>query len=173
MSIFDRIILTLYTIIMGVVAVLTIIVSVNAIPLNDLVAFATRVPGRWEYTVSGAVVLLVSCRLLFASWSRGGSNDLTFDNEREGEDPREPAGHGRLYLRLHQRCLRSLRLQDPGETAEGQPAQCADQRLHRAGINIPDTTDEVKRTVKKNIRNVVGVDVADVAVYFKHIKAKE
>ena len=40
-------------------------------------------------------------------------------------------------------------------------------------INIPDTTDEVKRTVKKNIRNVVGVDVADVAVYFKHIKAKE
>ena len=41
------------------------------------------------------------------------------------------------------------------------------------GINIPDTTDEVKRTVKKNIMNVIGVDVADVAVYFKHIKAKE
>ena len=41
------------------------------------------------------------------------------------------------------------------------------------GINIPDTTDEVKRTVKKNIMNVIGVEVADVAVYFKHIKAKE
>ena len=41
------------------------------------------------------------------------------------------------------------------------------------GINIPDTTDEVKRTVKKNIKNVIGVDVADVALYFKHIKAKE
>ena len=47
MSIFDRIILTLYTLIMAAVAVLIIIVSINLIPVHDLTEFAARVPGRW------------------------------------------------------------------------------------------------------------------------------
>lgn len=48
MSIFDRIILTMYTCIMAAVAVLIVIVSVNGIPVHDLTEFAARVPGRWE-----------------------------------------------------------------------------------------------------------------------------
>ena len=53
MSIFDRIILTLYTIIMAAVAVLIVIVSVNGIPVHELTEFAARVPAGGN-TPSGA-----------------------------------------------------------------------------------------------------------------------
>ncbi|ADB47232.1 alkaline shock response membrane anchor protein AmaP [Acidaminococcus fermentans DSM 20731] len=173
MSIFDRIILTLYTIIMAAVAVLIVIVSVNGIPVHELTEFAVRVPGRWEYTIGGVIIFLVSLRLLFASWSRGGSNDLTFDNERDGK------------IHVSQRAMEDYIAGFTNDVYGVYGAKCRVKLLKDSqlgvrinasvepGINIPDTTDEVKRTVKKNIMNVIGVEVADVAVYFKHIKAKE
>lgn len=60
MSIIDRIILTLYTCSLGVAAVLIMIVSLNLVPLDEFVAFASRIPGRWEYTVGGAVLFMMS-----------------------------------------------------------------------------------------------------------------
>ncbi len=173
MSIFDRIILTLYTCFIAVASVLLIIVSFNWIPMENLMNFAARVPGRWEYAAAGAVVFLVSMRLLVASWSRGGSNDLTFDNGPDGkihvsqgamED--YVAGftndvYGVFGSKVRVKLLKNNQLM-VRINASIEP-----------GINIPDTTDEVKRTVKKNIRNVIGVEVADVDVFFKHIKAKE
>lgn len=173
MSIFDRIILTLYTVSMALAAVLLIIVSANVIPLDELIHFATQVPGRWEYTVGGVVLLLVSVRLLFASWSGGGSNDLTFENEHEGnihvsQGAMEDyiAGftndvYGVFGAKVRVKMLKDKQL-SVRINASIEP-----------GINIPDTTDDVKRTVKKNIMNVIGVEVAEIQVYFKHIKPKE
>lgn len=85
MSIIDRIILTLYTCSLGVAAVLIMIVSLNLVPLDEFVAFASRIPGRWEYTVGGAVLFMMSLRLLVAGWSRGSSSSLTIDTEHEGQ----------------------------------------------------------------------------------------
>ena len=95
---------------------------------------------------------MVSLRLLVASWSRGGSNDLTFENDREG------------VIHVSQRAMEDyiagftndvygvFGAKCRGEALEGEPAQCPDQRFIEPGINIPDTTDEVKRTVKKTSR---------------------
>ena len=51
MSIIDRIILTLYTCSLGVAAVLIMIVSLNLVPLDEFVAFASRIQAvgntRW------------------------------------------------------------------------------------------------------------------------------
>ena len=173
MSILDRIILTLYTCIMAVVAVLVVVVSVNGIPVADLMDFAAQVPGRIEYTVGGLVLFLVSIRLIVASWSPGGSNDLTFENDLEG------------VIHVSQGAMEDYIAGFTNDVygvfgAKVRVKMAKDNQLNvrinasiEPGINIPDTTDEVKRTVKKNIKNVIGVDVADVALYFKHIKAKE
>ena len=120
-----------------------------------------------------AALLQLWLRLLFASWSRGGSNDLTFDNERDGK------------IHVSQRAMEDYIAGFTNDVYGVYGAKCRVKLLKDSqlgvrinasvepGINIPDTTDEVKRTVKKNIMNVIGVEVADVAVYFKHIKAKE
>jgi uncharacterized alkaline shock family protein YloU len=173
MSIFDRIILTLYTFLMGVAAVLIIIVSVNFVPLDDFVAFAARIPGRWEYTVGGAVLLLVSVRLFVANWwSHSSSADLTLESEHEGQ------------IHVSQKALEDYIASFSNEVFGVHSAKARikmeDQKLAvrinasiEPGINIPDTTDEVRRTVKKNIKKVIGIEVSDVELYCKHIKAKE
>ena len=80
MSIPDRIILTLYTILMAVVAVLIIIVSLGIIPSTTLANFATNIPGSWQYAIAGVIILLVSLRLLVAGLGGTGSNTLTIEN---------------------------------------------------------------------------------------------
>ena len=85
MSIPDRIILTLYTILMAVVAVLIIIVSLGIIPPTTLADYATNIPGSWQYAIAGVIILLVSLRLLVAGLGGTGSNALTIENGKEGK----------------------------------------------------------------------------------------
>ena len=166
MSIIDRIILTLYTCSLGVAAVLIMIVSLNLVPL------ASRIPGRWEYTVGGAVLFMMSLRLLVAGWSRGSSSSLTIDTEHEGQ------------IHVSQRAMEDYIASFTNDVygvhgakakvkMNGQQIEVRINASIEPGINIPDTTEEVRRTVKKNILTVIGVEVSDVELYFKHIKAKE
>ena len=55
MSIPDRIILTLYTILMAVVAVFLVLFSLGVIPISNVATFAATMPGRWEYAVGGVI----------------------------------------------------------------------------------------------------------------------
>ena len=64
MGIADRIILTLYTILMTVASVLTLLCSLGVFSDTGMVAFISHIPGNWVYAVGGVIMLLVSVRLL-------------------------------------------------------------------------------------------------------------
>ena len=40
------------------------------------------------------------------------------------------------------------------------------------GINIPETTDEIKYNVRDTIKKVLGTEIKDIDLFFKQIKAK-
>lgn len=40
------------------------------------------------------------------------------------------------------------------------------------GINIPETTDEIKYNVRDTIKKVLGMEIKDIDLFFKQIKAK-
>ena len=82
MSIPDRIILTLYTMLMAVVAVFLVLFSLGVISTISISTFAATVPGRWEYAVGGVVLLLVSLRLLIAGLGGTGGSNLSIGNEK-------------------------------------------------------------------------------------------
>ena len=60
MGIADRIILTLYTILMTVASVLTLLCSLGVFSDTGMVAFISHIPGNWVYAVGGVIMLLVS-----------------------------------------------------------------------------------------------------------------
>ena len=39
-------------------------------------------------------------------------------------------------------------------------------------INIPETTDEIKYNVRDTIKKVLGMEIKDIDLFFKQIKAK-
>ena len=51
MGIADRIILTLYTILMTVASVLTLLCSLGVFSDTGMVAFISHIPGNWVYAV--------------------------------------------------------------------------------------------------------------------------
>lgn len=123
---------------------------------------------RW----AGAVLFMMSLRLLVAGWSRGSSSSLTIDTEHEGQ------------IHVSQRAMEDYIASFTNDVygvhgakakvkMNGQQIEVRINASIEPGINIPDTTEEVRRTVKKNILTVIGVEVSDVELYFKHIKAKE
>ena len=40
-------------------------------------------------------------------------------------------------------------------------------------INIPETSEEIKTNVRESIKKVTGIEVKDIELFFKQIKAKE
>jgi len=172
MSIPDRIILTLYTILMAVVAVLIIILSLGIIPPTTLADYATNIPGSWQYAIAGVIILLVSLRLLVAGLGGTGSNALTIENGKEGK------------IHVSQGAMEDYVAGFTNDVFGVHGAKVVVKMLDNAlsvrinasiepGINIPDTTDEIRQNVKKNIMTVIGLEVKEVEVFFKHIKAKE
>ena len=41
------------------------------------------------------------------------------------------------------------------------------------GINIPETSGEIKNNVRETIKKVTGIEVKEIELFFKQIKAKE
>jgi len=171
MSIPDRIILTLYTVLMAVVAIILIIWSLGIVSPDTLADFAATIPGSWEYAVAGVILLLVSIRLLIAGLGGIGSNTLTLGNEKDGK------------IHVSQSAMEDYVAEFTNDVFGVHNAKAVVKMVDNMlsvrinasiepGINIPDITDEIKRTVKKNIMLVVAVEVREVEVYFKHIKAK-
>lgn len=171
MSIPDRIILTLYTVLMAVVAVFLIIMSLGIIAPETLSVYAAMIPGSWEFAVGGVILLLVSIRLLIAGLGGTGSSTLNMGNDKEGKI-HVSQGAMEDYIEAFTNDIFGVHNAKAVVKLVDNLLNVRVNASIEPGINIPDTTDEIKRSIKKNILSVVGVDVKEVEVYFKHIKPK-
>ena len=159
MGIPDRIILTLYTVLMAVVAVFIVLFALQIISPTTVYAFAATIPGRWEYAVGGVVLLLVSLRLLVTDDKEGRilvSKNAVEDYVSELTNDIYGVHNAKAVAKMVDNAL-NFRV-----NASIEPA-----------INIPDTTDEMKQVIRKNVLATLGVEVKDVEVFFKHIQAKK
>ncbi|MBP2667370.1 MAG: hypothetical protein H6Q76_2350, partial [Firmicutes bacterium] len=66
MSIIDRIILSIYTIVLMLLSLIAIMLSVKILPQDYWQQGLSLIYGRWEAALIGGVFFLVSIRLLLA-----------------------------------------------------------------------------------------------------------
>lgn len=172
MSIPDRIILALYTILMAVVAVFLVLFALQIIAPTTVYAFCATIPGRWEYAVGGVVLLLVSLRLLVTGLGGTGVSTLSL-----GEDK---AGKIHVSKNAVEDYVSELANDIYGVHNAKAVAKMIDNALNlrisasiEPAINIPDTTDEMKQVIRKSVMSTLGVEVKDIEVFFKHIQTKK
>lgn len=173
MGIPDRIILTLYTILMAVVAILVTLCSLDVFPQRIITEFIGSIIGSWVYAVGGVIMLLVSLRLLVTGlgiFSSGNSMELS------------DSASGKVHIgkRALEDYIAVLSQEIYGIYNVKVIAKLEDESINvrinasiEPGINIPETTGEVKANVKESIRKMTGIEVKEIEVYFKQIKAKE
>ena len=168
MGIPDRIILTLYTFLMAVVAVLVVLCSLGVIGQTAITAFFATIPGNWEYAVGGIIILLVSIRLLIAGIGATGMTSLTISSADSGK--------GSVGKSAIEDYVAEIAKEVYGVKVE---AKMGEEHISirinasiEPGINIPETTDEIKYNVRDTIKKVLGMEIKDIDLFFKQIKAK-
>ena len=172
MGIPDRIILTLYTFLMAVVAVLVTLCSLDVFPQRAITEFIDSISGNWIYAIGGVIMLLVSVRLLIAGLGISSGHSLELSDG--------PSGKIHIGKRALEDYIAVLSQEIYGIYNVKVIAKLEDESINvrinasiEPGINIPETTGEVKNNVKESIKKMTGIEVGDIEVYFKQIKAKE
>ena len=172
MGIPDRIILTLYTFLMAVAAVLVTLCSLDVFSQRRITEFIGSIPGNWIYAVGGVILLLVSLRFLFAGLGIGSGHSMQLS---EG-----PSGRVSIGKRALEDYIAVLSQEIYGIYNVKVIAKLEDESINvrinasiEPGINIPETTGEIKANVKESIKKMTGIEVREIEVYFKQIKAKE
>lgn len=172
MGITDRIILTLYTFLMAGVSLLLILCSLNVFPQKNIINFILSISGSWIYAVGGVILLSVSIRLLIAGIGFTGVNSLKISE----------CDHGKVHIGKSaiENYIAELAQEIYGIYNVKVIAKLEDEGIYvrinasiEPGINIPETTGEIKVNIRDSIKKVTGIEVKDIEIFFKQIKAKE
>lgn len=172
MSIFDRIILALYTVIMAIVSILTILCSLGVFHHANLIHFIDSIPGNWVFAVGGIIILLVSVRLLLTGLGISAQSSLKLS---DGPGGQVHVGRGALEDYVAQLAQEIYGIHHVKVIAKLEDKAII-VRINASiepGINIPETTGEIKNNVKETVKKVTGIDVKEIEVFFKQIKAKD
>ena len=171
MSIFDRIILTLYTAFMACVSLVTMLCSLDLIPHRYISSVIAGIPGSTAYCVGGFVLLLVSLRLLIANMSTS-SGSLMLTESAQGKV--------QVGISAIEDYAAALAQEIYGVFNVKAIAKYEEEKLYirinasiEPGIVIPTTSEDVRNNVREGLKKATGVEVEGVEIYFKQIKAKE
>lgn len=171
MGIADRILLTLYTIVMAVFAVALILATFGLIPAQFFMQVFSALPGNWEFAAGGAVLFVLSVRLLLAGIGiSGDSNTLTLADVDSGKTIVSKRALEDYIGDIAQEVYGIYGVKVVVETED---KTTINARIHASlepGVNVFEITEEVKDNVKETIKKVVGLEVKNIELYFKKIK---
>ncbi len=171
MGIPDRVILTLYTFIMAVFALLIILCTFGLIPAGEIMEIITALPGSWEYAVAGVIIFGISIRLLLAGIGVFGVDTLTLVDSDNGKTTVSKRALENYIGDIAQEVYGIYGVK-VAVTMEAKDAINA--RINASlepGVNVFETTEEVKDNVRETIKKVVGLEVRNIEIFFKHIKS--
>ena len=171
MGIPDRIILTLYTCLMAVFAVTLIMITMGMIPPDLFRRVIVALPGNWEFAIGGAILFIISVRLLLAGIGvLGGSNSLILDDADSGKTVVSKRALEDYIADIAQEVYGIYGVK---VVVEMEDKTTINARIHGSlepGVNVFEITEEVKDNVRETIKKVVGLEVKNIELFFKKIK---
>lgn len=172
MGIADRIILTLYTFLMAGFSLAAVLVSMGMVAHSSLQSFIEAIPGNWIFAISGIGMLLVSLHLLITGIGVTGGGSLHLSDG--------PAGRVSVSKNALEHYIEDLAEEIYGIHHTKVVVKLLEEGINvrvnaaiEPGINIPETTREVKNNIKESIKKVTGAEVGEIELFVKQIKAKE
>ena len=121
--------------------------------------------------MGGIIILLVSIRLLIAGIGATGMTSLTISSADSGK-----VSVGKSAIEDY---VAEIAKEVYGVYGVKVEAKMGEEHISirinasiEPGINIPETTDEIKYNVRDTIKKVLGMELKDIDLFFKQIKAK-
>ena len=174
MGITDRVILTLYTIVMAAIAVVLILITFGILPVDYFISEIAALPGNWEFAAGGAVILLISVRLLLAGIGvLGDDSTLTLADVDTGKTVVSKRALEQYIADIAQEVYGIYGVKVAVTMEDKNTIDARIKSSLEPGVNVFEITEEVKDNVKETIKKVVGLEVKNIELNFKKIKAND
>lgn len=176
MGIIDRIILSIYTLLLAFLSLGVILLSLRLIPLDFVWTGISHISGQWEAGMVGAVFLLISIRLLLAGMRSKRIKD-TIVHHNEMGDVHISLEAIKNLVEKTSRHVRGVRGVKVNVTNDSKGLQIALKAVVSPEVHVPSVSAELQQRVHDYIKNTVGVELADVKIVVDNIsndfKAKQ
>lgn len=168
MGILDRIILSIYTLLLTILSLGVILISLRLIPLSFIWTGLSLAYGQWEAGLVGAVFLLVSIRLLLAGVrSRRGRNTIIHHNDMGDVHIALDAVENLVEKTTrHVRGVRGVKVR---ADHSGSGLQLSLKAVISPESSVPDVTAEIQRKVYEYVKSTVGIDLTDMRILVENI----
>jgi uncharacterized alkaline shock family protein YloU len=176
MGIFDRIILSIYTLLLAFLSLGVVLLSLRLIPLDLVWTGISLISGQWEFGLVGAVFLLVSIRLLLAGIRSRHVKDTIVHHTNMGDVHISLDAVKNLVEKTarHTRGIRGIKVR---VTHDEQGLKVYLRAVVSPENNVPSVSEELQKRVHDYIKNTVGVELVDVQILVENIsndfKAKQ
>ena len=168
MGIIDRIILSLYTLLLAFLSLGVILLSLRLISLDLLGTSLHYVYGQWEAGLLGAVFFLISIRLMIAGLRSRHDKDTIVHHNDLG-DVHITLSAVENLIEKTARHTRGVRGVKPSAKREAQQLQVGIRAIVSPESNVPAVSTEIQRRVYDHIKNTVGIELVDVRVLVEDI----
>jgi len=172
-KVFDRVLLFVYSLFIGAVAICVLIVASALVPLEETKRLAERVyydPGTaYPMIAASIVILIISIRFFILSVKRSQGRAPSIDQRTDFGDIRisvETVENLALKAATRQRGVKDLKVR----------VHISDTGLEitlRAVVDgespIPELTENVQRAVKEYVEEITGIPVALVSVFIANV----
>ena len=168
MSIIDRIILSIYTILLTVLSLLSILLSVKILPQQYWQQVLSLIYGRWEAALIGGIFFLVSIRLLLAGLrSRRGPNKIVHQTEMGVVEI--SIGAVEDLIAKTARHTRGVRDAKVNIKQLGDEVKVDMRIVVGPEYNIPKVAAEIQTRTQEYLKNTVGLTMAEVRILVNDI----
>jgi len=169
MGIFDRVMLTILTLIVAAFSAVVILLAAGW--LDPLEAFWTslfKVSGRWVIGTLAGLTFIIAVRFIYFGFHRAGS-DQTLVHESE-------LGEVRISLNAVENLVRKVARQVKGVrdvrgwvTPGGGRLNVRLRTVISPDVSVPDVSGDIQNSVRDCLKNVVGVEAGEVRVFVENI----
>lgn len=176
MGIIDRIILSIYTLLLAVLSVGVILISLGLIPLELIWTGISHISGQWEAGLVGVIFLLISIRLLLAGMRSKRVRD-TIVNHNEMGDVHISLDAIKNLVEKTSRQTRGVRGVKVRVINNSKGLRVSLKAVVSPEVHVPSVSAELQQRIHEYIKNTVGVELVDVEILVENIsndfKAKQ
>ena len=176
MGIIDRIILSIYTLLLAFLSIGVILLSLRLISLELVWTGISHISGQWEAGLVGAVFLLISIRLLLAGMRSRKAKDTIVHHNEMGDVHISLDAIKNLVEKTsrHTRGVRGVKVRVSNHS---KGLKVALKAVVSPEVHVPSVSAELQQRIHEYIKNTVGVELADVEIIVENIsndfKAKQ
>ncbi|VBB08013.1 alkaline shock protein asp23 [Lucifera butyrica] len=168
MGIIDRVILSIYTVLLALLSLGIILLGLSLVSLDWLWTGLQHVYGRWEAALIGAVFFMVSIRLLLAGVRSRHAKDTIVHHTDMGDVHISINAIENLVEKAarHTRGVRGVKV---AVGTVGEALKVNLKVIVSPESNVPAVSAEMQNKVNEYIKNTVGVELVDVRILVENI----